>query len=577
MVRYSDSASPDEAVLIETDDFALVYDRRNRAFHKKRWDSSTKSWTTKKAPYSAIVCKDGSTVWAEDASGKTIASGEAGVDDASVIQSAINSLESGNVMRLRAGVYKLSEGLQIQKGVHIVGEGYKSDKDHNLGAVIEYEGAGVALDFGGSDQFYYGGGAQNITLRNPSTTKQGTGIRFQRVALLRLEHVRVQNFKTGVEIAGCWEPYVSDIQVAECGDSASSSPAMKVAAMGDTSADQTNNAHFINLHFGGCEYIALSIETNCYRLTFKGITAEIQYYSCIGIKNLAHDVDFTNLEIYGGNPCLQLGDSGVHTHRVKISSGTLYGKEDANVVRVINLFDSSLSNLVIMPVGGHGIDGDNLYRVAFNGIIIRSTKDATDKAGFYLENGRQINVVGSHIKDVFSRAIYTYNINGLAITGCTFEECAKQTGHYTVHLESCYNAIVEGNTFYSSLADYPVRAVYATNPTNVKVTNNILYGYLGSNPISFAGTITDSKIAGNIGYATENSGTATFSGDGTTTQFSIAHGLVSTPTKVLVTPMTADAASDFYVTADDTNIYINYKSAPPSGTDNLKFSWYAEV
>jgi len=43
-------------------------------------------------PYSAIVCKDGSTVWAEDSDGKTIASGEAGVDDASVIQSAINSL-----------------------------------------------------------------------------------------------------------------------------------------------------------------------------------------------------------------------------------------------------------------------------------------------------------------------------------------------------------------------------------------------------------------------------------------------------------------------------------------------------
>ena len=83
-----------------------------------------------------------------------------------------------------------------------------------------------------------------------------------------------------------------------------------------------------------------------------------------------------------------------------------------------------------------------------------------------------------------------------------------------------------------------------------------------------------------IAYTTakfKNSGTATFSGDGTTTQFSIAHGLVSTPTKVLVTPMTADAASDFSVTADDTNIYINYKSAPPSGTDNLKFSWFAEV
>jgi len=42
-----------------------------------------------KGPYSAIVYKDGSSVYAEDANGTTIAEGEAGEDDASVIQNAI--------------------------------------------------------------------------------------------------------------------------------------------------------------------------------------------------------------------------------------------------------------------------------------------------------------------------------------------------------------------------------------------------------------------------------------------------------------------------------------------------------
>lgn len=74
-----------------------------------------------------------------------------------------------------------------------------------------------------------------------------------------------------------------------------------------------------------------------------------------------------------------------------------------------------------------------------------------------------------------------------------------------------------------------------------------------------------------------NSGTATFSGDGITTQFTITHGLVSTPNKVLVTPMSADASGDFYVTVDATNIYVNYKTAPPSGTNNIKLTWYAEI
>ncbi|RLJ00821.1 MAG: hypothetical protein DRP11_05365, partial [Candidatus Aenigmatarchaeota archaeon] len=46
-------------------------------------------------PYSAIVYKEGDLVIAEDWKGRKIAEGEAGVDDAEVIQSAINSLTSG--------------------------------------------------------------------------------------------------------------------------------------------------------------------------------------------------------------------------------------------------------------------------------------------------------------------------------------------------------------------------------------------------------------------------------------------------------------------------------------------------
>ena len=73
------------------------------------------------------------------------------------------------------------------------------------------------------------------------------------------------------------------------------------------------------------------------------------------------------------------------------------------------------------------------------------------------------------------------------------------------------------------------------------------------------------------------SGVSTFSGDGSTTQFTIPHGLVAEPSKVQVTPMSADAAGDFYVTKDATNIYVNYKTAPASGSDNVVLSWYAEI
>ena len=78
-------------------------------------------------------------------------------------------------------------------------------------------------------------------------------------------------------------------------------------------------------------------------------------------------------------------------------------------------------------------------------------------------------------------------------------------------------------------------------------------------------------------YITKNSGKATFSGDGTTTQFKISHGLASTPSKVLVTPGSSDAKGTFYVTADATYIYVNYTTAPPAGTNNIDLYWYAEV
>jgi len=97
--------------------------------------------------------------------------------------------------------------------------------------------------------------------------------------------------------------------------------------------------------------------------------------------------------------------------------------------------------------------------------------------------------------------------------------------------------------------------------------------------VSSIGTISGViyKIVNCHGYITANSGTATFSGDGSTTQFKVAHGLVKAPKTVVVTPASPDAAGDFYVTWDDTYIYVNYKTAPPSGTDNVKLSWYAEV
>ena len=148
---------------------------------------------------------------------------------------------------------------------------------------------------------------------------------------------------------------------------------------------------------------------------------------------------------------------------------------------------------------------------------------------------------------------------------------------------------VIGNKFYSGKETNILIGLRNNNTVKATILNNELTGVAGVNLYADAGiapmlifTDRDAKIVAisptlEVRYEKRNSGSATFRGDGTTTQFSIPHRLSSTPTKVLVTPASRDAADQFYVTADSTYIYVNYLTAPPAGTNNIVLNWYAEV
>lgn len=73
----------------------------------------------------------------------------------------------------------------------------------------------------------------------------------------------------------------------------------------------------------------------------------------------------------------------------------------------------------------------------------------------------------------------------------------------------------------------------------------------------------------------ENSGTATFDGTGSKTDFDIAHGLDSEPTNYNVEALSADADGGYHVAVDGTNITVKFGSAPSDDTDNVELHWYA--
>jgi len=126
---------------------------------------------------------------------------------------------------------------------------------------------------------------------------------------------------------------------------------------------------------------------------------------------------------------------------------------------------------------------------------------------------------------------------------------------------------VEGNELWVSKAFESYGNAY----TIILKNNNI---NANSPPTLGTGTLI---AKGNIGYVTENSGTATFSGNNSQTQFAIAHGLVGTPKSWRVEAGSADAKGNKYVTADATNLTVTFATAPPSGTNNVVLVWQAEM
>jgi len=104
--------------------------------------------------------------------------------------------------------------------------------------------------------------------------------------------------------------------------------------------------------------------------------------------------------------------------------------------------------------------------------------------------------------------------------------------------------------------------------TNVVVDGNT---FLVGTPLD--GTWDNTcTIKNNIGYTTENSGTATIASGNTSV--TVAHGLASEPSFVILTG-THSEVKDAYVSAkDSTNITITVDSAVTADRD---IYWYAEV
>lgn len=71
-------------------------------------------------------------------------------------------------------------------------------------------------------------------------------------------------------------------------------------------------------------------------------------------------------------------------------------------------------------------------------------------------------------------------------------------------------------------------------------------------------------------------GKDTISGVNAMTSYAVAHNFGYIPSVVTLSPRSADAAADCYISAIDSNTFtITFTNQPPVGTDNIIFDWVA--
>ena len=146
---------------------------------------------------------------------------------------------------------------------------------------------------------------------------------------------------------------------------------------------------------------------------------------------------------------------------------------------------------------------------------------------------------------------------------------------YGISVGNNPNKLTVHNTVFGDTRDTKVqtRAVFLGTGSTVTLIGCDLT-QCTSTPKVYDNNATSFTVRDNKGYLTENFGLKTLSGNAVATTFVIPHGLAVTPNCVNLTPMTTTTVAQTYTVAvNSTNIVITYPSAPPSGTDNLSWSW----
>jgi len=485
-------------------------------------------------------------------------------DAATVIQAAINTLTNGGLIFVKSGEYRLSTSIQLISNLIICGEGSST--------LFTFTGSDI--NGVGGDMFYLDEECSNIRLTSFSCNQNNKGrasIYIQNAGNnIEVDHTYTYNHKSNrvnIYVGGANGVIVANNYL-NCTQ----------GALGISIARCNNSVVTQNVFVGGYVESAVSVGANQATTTYHAeITNNIVVEFGMGVDLYGNMADFLVANnIIVGHSDLGSPSVGIEIHDtmtpvyspsgyLKISNNILLDHVGSTYGDAIRVDVSDGSNLVIISQGNiidtckrSAIRVDNLVNGRYESIndYVNYTTINTDGC-LRFANADSVLVRGTTVLNAAGLAVITYDtVSEFRADGLLIENSGVdgvQTRSAGSVIEGCRikNA---GGTAISIHGLATNSYVYRNDVRNN--TNKLLIG-------------VNTKAKDNIGFVTENSGSAT---NTTSTTFVFNHSLAGTPTFVSASFNTT-SITGWTWTATSTQITI---TVTPALTSPAKAYWRAE-
>jgi len=360
--------------------------------------------------------------------------------------------------------------------------------------------------------------------------------------------------------------------------SSATNPAENIIMRSNIAYDHQFSCFKIALYYGGVGEYALNnviIEGNYCRTTVnEGGGAIAIYYESERVPpdGIGRNIYILNNIIYTGN---------VRFHAISIAwnyrNAPNYTFKNivirGNYISAVNdPLDTSTSPPRLKDL--YGIWVKNNTKV--NGLVIEDNIIERFKKGIFIGINNSAIIRNNVFRFNFEQAIILWYSRNVEISNNYIYDNARHYLNnntftpYVVYLESSSDVVIKNNVFRAGESQTRCIGIYG-NSSDILVTDNDLFnGYLLT-PIYIDPNATDVILRRNRGVATENSGQATIAVGATSV--TVNHGLICTPSKVLITPLAQPPGPIWVSNITSSQFTIRTSTAPSA---DLPVAWYAE-